>query len=73
MYLAHKLLEEVGVAALMTLPFSCILYFPMRLHGTWALFWMVYFVTSTIGIGGLLHVPYVAELFGIRRLFCFVC
>ena len=43
------------MAALMTLPFSCILYFPMRLHGTWALFWMVYFVTSTIGIGGLLH------------------
>jgi hypothetical protein len=52
-YLAHKLLEEVGVAALMTLPFSCVLYFPMQLHGTWALFWMVYFMTSTIGIGEL--------------------
>jgi hypothetical protein len=68
-YLAHKLLEEVGVAALMTLPFSCILYFPMRLHGAWALFWMVYFVTSTIGIGGLLHLSYVAESCGIRLSF----
>ena len=54
-YLAHKLLEEVGAAALTTLAFSCILYFPLRLHGTWALFWMVYFVTSTIGIGELLQ------------------
>ena len=57
-YLAHKMVEEVGVAALMTLPFSCILYFPMQLHGTWALFWMVYFVTSTIGIGELLQLSY---------------
>jgi ABC-type multidrug transport system permease subunit len=54
-YLAHKMLEEVGVAALMTLAFSCILYFPMQLHGTWALFWMVYFLTSTIGVGELLQ------------------
>lgn len=50
-YLAHKLFEEIGLAVLMTLPFSCILYFPMQLHGTWTLFWLVYVVTSTIGIG----------------------
>ncbi|KAK9804705.1 hypothetical protein WJX72_000974 [[Myrmecia] bisecta] len=49
-YLCFKLAEEVFLALLISLPFSCLVFFPLQMQGSWALFWAVYFLTTIIGI-----------------------
>ncbi|KAK9904972.1 hypothetical protein WJX75_006687 [Coccomyxa subellipsoidea] len=49
-YLVAKLLEEVIVALVQSLIMSCIVFFPLELAGSWALFWYTYFQTTVIGI-----------------------
>ncbi len=51
-YLAHKMFEEIALAAIQTLPLSCILFFPIQLHGSWLFFWLTYVTISTVAIGG---------------------
>ena len=46
-----QMAEELIVACLGTLMFSCVVFFPLRLQGSWLLFWLAYFCTLSIGIG----------------------
>ena len=48
-YFVHKVSEEAAIIVLMTLPLSCILFFPLELHGDWSLFWLVQVTTTSIG------------------------
>lgn len=50
-YLSAKLAEEVTVALLLSLGVSCLVWFPLELAGSWALFWFTYFQTTVIGVG----------------------
>lgn len=50
-YLVAKFVEEVIVALVQSLIMSCIVFFPLELAGSWALFWYTYFQTTCIGIG----------------------
>lgn len=49
-YLSAKILEEALVALLQSLVFACIVWFPLQLTGSFALFWYTYFQTTLIGI-----------------------
>ena len=49
-YLCAKMLEELGIAFIVTLIFSNVVFWPLRLQGSWLLFWLVYFCTLSIGI-----------------------
>ena len=49
-YLVAKIVEEVIVALVQSLIMSCIVFFPLELAGSWALFWYTYFQTTVIGI-----------------------
>lgn len=50
-YLVFKMLEELTLAFLASLIFSCIVFYGVRLQGEWVLFWLVYLVTLSCGIG----------------------
>lgn len=50
-YLSAKLLEELTVALLGSLVFSCVVFFPSKFQGQWLLFWLAYWCTMSIGIG----------------------
>ena len=49
-YLCAKILEEALVALVQSLVFACIVWFPLQLTGSFALFWYTYFQTTLIGI-----------------------
>ena len=49
-YLCAKMLEELGIAMLNSLIFSNVVFWPLRLQGSWAPFWLVYFTTLSTGI-----------------------
>eukprot|EP00887_Chlorella_sp_A99_P008260 scaffold12.g8260.t1 len=49
-YLASKMVEEVGLALVNSLVFSNIVFWPLKLQGQYALFWLIYLVTLSIGI-----------------------
>lgn len=51
-YLVSKMLEELMLAFLASLVFSCIVFYGVKLQGAWVLFWLVYLVTLSCGIGG---------------------
>lgn len=42
---------ELLLAAVGTLVFSCVVYFPLKLGGLWVTWWLCYFCTLSIGIG----------------------
>ena len=44
---------ELLLAAVGTLVFSCVVYFPLKLGGLWVTWWLCYFCTLSIGIGAL--------------------
>lgn len=48
-YLMHRMVEELGLVLLYTLPLSGIVWFSCELAGSWAVFWLVYFITSCNG------------------------
>lgn len=50
-YLVSKMLEELLLAVVASLIFSCIVFYGVRLQGEWVLFWLVYLVTLATGIG----------------------
>ncbi|KAK9867775.1 hypothetical protein WJX84_007302 [Apatococcus fuscideae] len=49
-YLTAKLLEELTVALIGSLIFSCVVFFPSKFQGDWVLFWLAYWCTMSIGI-----------------------
>ncbi|CAL8464553.1 g4088 [Coccomyxa elongata] len=49
-YLVSKMLEELILAFVASLIFSCIVFYGVRLQGEWVLFWLVYLVTLSCGI-----------------------
>ncbi|KAL6778615.1 ATP-binding cassette sub-family G member 2 [Auxenochlorella protothecoides] len=49
-YLGFKLLEEFSVQFILCLPISAMVFYPLELSGSWALFWLVYYFTTLVGI-----------------------
>ncbi len=39
------------MALLLSLGVACLVWFPLGLAGSWALFWFTYFLTTVIGVG----------------------
>jgi len=46
-----QMIDELVIAFLASLIFSCVVFFPLKLSGLWVLFWMTYYCTLSIGIG----------------------
>ena len=46
-----QMIDELMIAFLASLVFSCVVFFPLKLSGLWVLFWMTYYCTLSIGIG----------------------
>lgn len=44
------MVEELGIALLVSLIFSNVVFWPLRLQGSWFPFWLVYFTTLSTGI-----------------------
>ena len=53
-YLCAKILDELMLAAVASGIFGAIVFFPVKLKGSFALFWLVYFLTLSNGIGEFL-------------------
>ncbi|GBF95048.1 P-loop containing nucleoside triphosphate hydrolase [Raphidocelis subcapitata] len=49
-YLAAKMLDELGVAAVGSVGMSAIVYFGVGLQGSFLVFWLTYFATLCVGI-----------------------
>jgi hypothetical protein len=49
-YLVCKILEEVFIALLNSIVYVCIVWWTLQLQGSFALFWLAYFVTLSCGI-----------------------
>ena len=49
-YLCAKMIEELGIAFIASIVFSNIVFWLVRFQGSWALFWLVYFCTLSLGI-----------------------
>ncbi|KIY91823.1 ABC(ABCG) family transporter: multidrug [Monoraphidium neglectum] len=49
-YLAAKMIDEIGVAALGSVVISAIVYYGVRLEGAFTVFWITYFATLCVGI-----------------------
>lgn len=49
-YLCAKILDELMLAAVASGIFGAIVFFPVKLKGSFALFWLVYFLTLSNGI-----------------------
>lgn len=49
-YLCAKIIEELGVAFVASLIFSNLVFWPLKLQGSFALFWLTYYCTLSIGI-----------------------
>ena len=50
-YLASKLIGEIGVMIPTSLAFSALVFYTVRLAGSFAFFWLDYLLTCSIGIG----------------------
>ena len=50
-YLASKLVGEIGVMIPTSLAFSALVFYTVRLAGSFAFFWLDYLLTCSIGIG----------------------
>jgi ATP-binding cassette, subfamily G (WHITE), member 2 len=44
------MLEELGVALIVSLIFSNLVFWPIKLQGSWVVFWLVYFTSLSTGI-----------------------
>jgi hypothetical protein len=45
--------EELGIALLNSIAFANLVFWTLQLQGSFALFWLTYFVTLSTGIGEL--------------------
>ncbi len=53
-YLCAKLLDELMLNMLGSVVFSIIVFYGVRLQGAWVVFWLVYLLTLSVGIGACL-------------------
>ncbi|KAL4431462.1 hypothetical protein ABPG75_006718 [Micractinium tetrahymenae] len=49
-YLVAKMVEELGIALINSIIFSNIVFWALQLQGSFALFWLIYFLTLSTGI-----------------------
>eukprot|EP00775_Hariotina_reticulata_P005937 gene5937-6176_t len=49
-YLAHKMCEELVINTLASLAISAIVFYGVQLQGSFVLFWLIYLLTSTVGV-----------------------
>lgn len=54
-YLLSKMVEELLVILFVSLTVSLCIFYAVGFHGQWILFWLVYLVTISIGMGESLH------------------
>lgn len=52
-YLLARTTEEIVAAFMSSMIFSLLVFFPLKLQGSFALFFCVYYLTTCIGIGML--------------------
>ena len=50
-WVAHRMIEELAFCAVYSAVLACVLFFSMRLHGSFAAFWNPYFLSFCFGIG----------------------
>ena len=50
-YLLSKMVEELLVILFVSLTVSLCIFYAVGFHGEWILFWLVYLVTISIGMG----------------------
>lgn len=50
-WVAHRMVEELAFCAVYSAVLACVLFFSMRLHGSFAAFWNPYFLSFCFGIG----------------------
>ena len=50
-YLLSKMVEELLVILFVSLTVSLCIFYAVGFHGQWILFWLVYLVTISIGMG----------------------
>ena len=50
-YLVAKMTEELVAAFIASMIFACLVFFPLKLAGSFGLFFCVYYMTTCIGIG----------------------
>lgn len=50
-YLLSKMVEELLVILCVSLTVSICIFYAVGFHGQWILFWLVYLVTISIGMG----------------------
>lgn len=50
-YLTAKMTEELAAALISSIIFSCLVFFPLKLAGSFGLFFCAYYLTTIIGIG----------------------
>ena len=49
-YLCAKIIEELGIAFIASLIFSNIVFWPVKFHGEYVIFWLLYLCTLSTGI-----------------------
>lgn len=54
-YLLSKMVEEMVVILFVSLVVSACIFFAVGFHGQYILFWLVYLVTISIGMGARVH------------------
>ena len=54
-YLLSKMVEELLVILFVSLTVSLCIFYAVGFHGQWILFWLVYLVTISIGMGEAVH------------------
>ena len=54
-YLLSKMVEELLVILFVSLTVSLCIFYAVGFHGQWILFWLVYLVTISIGMGEAMH------------------
>ena len=52
-YLTFKICEEVVLTTLTSVAFSLIVYYTVRLQGSFFIVWLVFLVTQLVGVGAL--------------------
>ena len=50
-YLCAKMIDEIVLSTIAALVFSCVVYFPLKLVGSWLVFFLVFLTSLSCGIG----------------------
>jgi hypothetical protein len=50
-YLASKMFDELAITLFSSCAISAVVFYGVRLQGSFVLFWLIYYMTLCIGIG----------------------